>query len=362
MPKPLICQSGAALKQDDINEFAKSFLHKGKRVFAPAGFTIGIALALAFLWFGWQGFAFVGAVLLPLIYLFLGRSRAVAQSTYASRQDAVRPVAAPVINSISRSRPARHQHDPVLFQPQISTHSGEVSGFCAIRASCVESIIPHQQNGTSMGAPSETDSEPLFPLSTILLEAKKLPRTCRSSVQIIYNLAPSQMDDPLLLQKVEWELERLDLPPRFLRIALPSYLCQRQPGPPVIMLLRKLHELGSQTGLNGFGSGPRCVEIVQKYDINVVAIDPSLTTGANLSINRRLILSTVLAMAQDLGTETLACGVQTSGEHELLSQLGCDNVQGPGIAQPMPPEQVVGWMHTHIKKLDYLPRAFGDIA
>tara|TARA_R110002096_G_scaffold305476_2_gene500342 strand:- start:1700 stop:2341 length:642 start_codon:yes stop_codon:yes gene_type:complete len=213
-----------------------------------------------------------------------------------------------------------------------------------------------------MGAPSETDSEPLFPLSTILLEAKKLPRTCRSSVQIIYNLAPSQMDDPLLLQKVEWELERLDLPPRFLRIALPSYLCQRQPGPPVIMLLRKLHELGSQTGLNGFGSGPRCVEIVQKYDINVVAIDPSLTTGANLSINRRLILSTVLAMAQDLGTETLACGVQTSGEHELLSQLGCDNVQGPGIAQPMPPEQVVGWMHTHTKKLDYLPRAFGDIA
>jgi len=48
----------------------------------------------------------------------------------------------------------------------------------------------------------------------------------------------------------------------------------------------------------------------------------------------------------------------------MLSQLVADNVQGPGIAQPMPPEQVVGWIALRtLKNSDYRATGtFGDIA
>ena len=51
-------------------------------------------------------------------------------------------------------------------------------------------------------------------------------------------------------------------------------------------------------------------------------------------------------MAERLGLDTLAEGVETVGEHALLAQLGCGHVQGFGIARPMPFEQTLDWIAT----------------
>ena len=61
-------------------------------------------------------------------------------------------------------------------------------------------------------------------------------------------------------------------------------------------------------------------------------------------------------MAERLGVETLAEGVETVGEHVLLAQLGCDHVQGYGIARPMPFEQTLDWIAKHKAKLQDVPR------
>ena len=68
------------------------------------------------------------------------------------------------------------------------------------------------------------------------------------------------------------------------------------------------------------------------------------------------MISAILTMAERLGVETLAEGVETVGEHVLLAQLGCDHVQGFGIARPMPFEQTLDWIKQHKEKLSDLPR------
>ncbi len=60
-------------------------------------------------------------------------------------------------------------------------------------------------------------------------------------------------------------------------------------------------------------------------------------------------------MSERLGLETLAEGVETVGEHALLAQLGCDHVQGYGIARPMPFDQTLDWIATHTQKLQDPP-------
>jgi EAL domain-containing protein (putative c-di-GMP-specific phosphodiesterase class I) len=68
------------------------------------------------------------------------------------------------------------------------------------------------------------------------------------------------------------------------------------------------------------------------------------------------MISAILTMAERLDIETLAEGVETVGEHVLLAQLGCDHVQGFGIARPMPFEQTMDWITRHNAKLEDVPR------
>jgi EAL domain-containing protein (putative c-di-GMP-specific phosphodiesterase class I) len=72
------------------------------------------------------------------------------------------------------------------------------------------------------------------------------------------------------------------------------------------------------------------------------------------------MISAILTLAERLGVETLAEGVETVGEHVILSQLGCDHVQGFGIARPMPFAQTISWIETHTAKLLEVPRIVND--
>jgi len=68
------------------------------------------------------------------------------------------------------------------------------------------------------------------------------------------------------------------------------------------------------------------------------------------------MVSAILTMAERLEVETLAEGVETVGEHVLLAQLGCDHVQGFGIAKPMPFDQTFDWIAGHNARLAHTPR------
>lgn len=61
-------------------------------------------------------------------------------------------------------------------------------------------------------------------------------------------------------------------------------------------------------------------------------------------------------MADRLEVATLAEGVETSGEHALLAQLGCGHVQGYRIAKPMPFDDTLNWLQEHRVKLSEQPR------
>ena len=55
----------------------------------------------------------------------------------------------------------------------------------------------------------------------------------------------------------------------------------------------------------------------------------------------------LLGISPWLGLATLAEGVETPGEHAMLAQLGCGDVQGFGIARPMPFEDTIDWIARH---------------
>jgi len=67
------------------------------------------------------------------------------------------------------------------------------------------------------------------------------------------------------------------------------------------------------------------------------------------------MVSAILTMAERLGLETLAEGVETLGEHAMAAQLGCTHVQGYNLAMPMPLEKTENWAREYQSKLSQAP-------
>ena len=72
-------------------------------------------------------------------------------------------------------------------------------------------------------------------------------------------------------------------------------------------------------------------------------------------LEQQRMVSAILLMAEQLNLDTLAEGVETSGEHTLLAQLGCGHIQGFGIGRPMPFEMTCDWVRAHHSKLQAPP-------
>jgi EAL domain-containing protein (putative c-di-GMP-specific phosphodiesterase class I) len=68
------------------------------------------------------------------------------------------------------------------------------------------------------------------------------------------------------------------------------------------------------------------------------------------------IVSGILSLAERMGLETLAEGVETKGEHAMLAQLGCGHVQGFLFARPMAFEDTANWIIEHQSRRSSLPK------
>ncbi len=89
--------------------------------------------------------------------------------------------------------------------------------------------------------------------------------------------------------------------------------------------------------------------------MNRLKIDRSFVLKVDRDPAQQRLVSAILTMADRLELETLAEGVETAGEHAMLAQLGCQYVQGFGIARPMPFDKTLVWATAHLGKIQSPP-------
>ena len=77
-----------------------------------------------------------------------------------------------------------------------------------------------------------------------------------------------------------------------------------------------------------------------------VKIDRSFVMSAANSEKHQMMIAHTVEVARLLGLKTVAEGVETRTERELLASLGCDMIQGFLIAEPMDGQEFLRWMLT----------------
>ena len=111
-------------------------------------------------------------------------------------------------------------------------------------------------------------------------------------------------------------------------------------------VLAEFRDMGVRLAVDDFGTGYSALSYLRKFPVSTLKIDRSFIRDINLSTGHRNLVEAIIAMAHGLDLKTIAEGVETAEQAELLEELNCDMVQGFHYSKAVP--------STEIKKL-FLP-------
>lgn len=247
------------------------------------------------------------------------------------------------------------------YQPQISTDTGKVTGFEALArwTHPVRGMITPDEFLPVMEEAGLLERLTEVMMYHALTALKAWDSAGVVVPQVGVNFAAPELNNPKLVEKVRWELDRFDLTPDRLAVEVLETVVANAPDDIITRNINGLGALGCQIDLDDFGTGHASISSLRRFSISRIKIDRSFVMKADRDPEQQRMIGAILTMAERLNLETLAEGVETVGEHALLAQLGCDHVQGFGIARPMPFDKTLDWITAHEAKLMEPPR-IGD--
>lgn len=99
-------------------------------------------------------------------------------------------------------------------------------------------------------------------------------------------------------------------------------------------ILTSYRRMGFRTAIDDFGAGFSGLNLLARFQPDLVKLDMELIRGVENDAVRRTILHHVMAMCRDLGIEVIAEGVETAGEFRILRDLGATLFQGYLFGRP----------------------------
>ncbi len=93
-------------------------------------------------------------------------------------------------------------------------------------------------------------------------------------------------------------------------------------------LIRELRNLGFRVSVDDFGTGYSSLSYLKQFPLDTLKIDRSFITGLQPETDGYVIVKAIIDLAKALGLPTVAEGIETEQEMELLRALGCDFGQG----------------------------------
>lgn len=153
-------------------------------------------------------------------------------------------------------------------------------------------------------------------------------------VSLNFSRLDFQLMDPA--QMLEETLSRYQLPRDFLcpEVTENALVLQDES---IRQGLRRFWEDGFEVWLDDFGSGYSSLNVLKDYRFHTLKLDMAFLHP--FTKESRIILTSIVRMAKELGIHTLAEGVETKEQADFLRDIGCEKLQGYYFGKPLPLEE-----------------------
>jgi len=115
-------------------------------------------------------------------------------------------------------------------------------------------------------------------------------------------------------------------------------------------VLTRLRMKGFQISIDDFGTGFSSMQQFQNLPFNELKIDQSFVMQALKNKDSRVIVETTNDFGMKLGMKVVAEGVEDQETWDLITQIGCDQIQGFFMARPMPGSDILDWHQNTLIK------------
>jgi EAL domain-containing protein (putative c-di-GMP-specific phosphodiesterase class I) len=156
-------------------------------------------------------------------------------------------------------------------------------------------------------------------------------------IQVSVNKSPLQFEQP---SKVAWgeRLSSLGLPGSSITVEITEGLLLRD----LLLVKQRLLEFrnsGIEVSIDDFGTGFSSLSYLKRFDIDYVKVDRSFIKNLTNDDSDRALTEAIIVMADKLGIKTIAEGVETATQLDMLRQFNCDFVQGFLYSPAVPAHQ-----------------------
>ena len=149
------------------------------------------------------------------------------------------------------------------------------------------------------------------------------------------NLSAKQLQDRLLLKKLEDILLETALPPAFLELEITESVAMKN-ADLSRAVMNDLCAMGFQLALDDFGTGYSSLKYLQQFPIHRMKIDKSFVRGIDATPDNKAIVKAIIDLAKNLQVAVIAEGVETIEEFRCLCKLPCRQFQGYFFGRPGP--------------------------
>ncbi|OGU24575.1 MAG: diguanylate cyclase [Hydrogenophilales bacterium RIFOXYD1_FULL_62_11] len=240
------------------------------------------------------------------------------------------------------------------YQPQVNLNSG--------RTDTVEALIRWNHPDKGLLSPAAfldmlEDTGEIIPvgrklLGTACAQGARWHAAGFNDLSVAINVSSKEFWHQDLLANVHDALERSGLPPRSLQLELTEGILMGDMDVAVHKIL-DLKAMGVSIAIDDFGTGYSSLAHLKRFPLDVLKIDRYFIKDIRHdSVNEALVIS-ILALCNGLNLDTVAEGVETRSQLDVLRKIGCPVVQGYLISRPVPADDVMALLQRDwLQELD----------
>lgn len=234
----------------------------------------------------------------------------------------------------------------VYYQPQVDLRSGAVVGVEAL-ARWHHPIQGLLEPSAFIGCAEESGA--IVELGDHVLDAAcrqaEQWRRAGTPLEVSVNLSTRQLADATIVDRVRSAMERTAMPPGGLWLEVTETALVEDLDHAADTLLQ-LEALGARIAIDDFGTGWASMTYLHAFPVHALKIDSMFTRGLTRSANDVAIVRSLLSLGAELGLTTVAEGVETADELDMLRKLGCNLAQGYLLGRPVPAASIVARRRT----------------
>ena len=248
-------------------------------------------------------------------------------------------------------------HD-ALRQGELSLHFQPLFGLTQNRVTAFEALL--RWHHPTRGMVSPVDFIPLAEETGLIIpigewalhEACRIAATWPDHIRVAVNISPIQFRSPNLSAVVLQALARSGIDPNRLELEITESLFIDNVEA-TLASLHSLRALGVRVALDDFGTGYSSLSYLRSFPFDKLKIDRSFIVDLLEHKGATAIIRAITTLADALGIETTAEGVETSDQLEILQAEGCGQIQGYFFSRPIPAQDVAALL----SKLDGMQQA-----